>query len=167
MRTRVRRVIHAHLSQPLTAYLVSVMINYDALTDRRPPVAGERCSDQGPARQSSDNRLFGEAMDMKIKAAGLAGSTPTGQVGRHYRTQLKVKDGIPPYQWEIAGPNELPSGLTLDVDTGTIYGIPSQEGNFRLTVIATDKERATAQRVIHLSIWPERPDPGDLDKRMF
>ena len=106
-------------------------------------------------------------MDMKIKAAGLAGSTPTGQVGRHYRTQLKVKDGIPPYQWELVGPNALPSGLFLDVHTGTITGIPSQEGNFRLTVLVTDKERATAQRVIHLSIWPERPNPGELVKRMF
>jgi Putative Ig domain len=96
-------------------------------------------------------------MDMKIKWSALTGYKPTGQVGRHYRTQLKVKDGTPPYHWELVGPNALPSGLTLDVQTGIIWGIPSQEGHFRLTVMVTDKERATAQRVIRLSIWPEKP----------
>jgi len=104
---------------------------------------------------------------MKIKAAGsLDGSTPTGWVGRYYHAQLKVKGGIPPYQWELVGPNALPSGLFLDVHTGAIAGIPSQEGNFRLTVIVTDKERATAQRMIRLSIWST--DPGRLaNKGLF
>lgn len=104
---------------------------------------------------------------MKIKAAGLAGSTPTGLVGRDYRTQLKVKDGIPPYEWELVAPDALPSGLTLDVHTGTISGIPSQAGNFRLNVMVTDKERATAQRVIHLSIMTDNPNPRDLERRML
>lgn len=90
---------------------------------------------------------------MKIRV-GLTGVPPSGIVGKHYRTQLKVKGGISPYRWEFTGPIVLPPGLTLEAETGTISGVPSQHGNFRLTVKVTDKAHAATQRDFTLTIWP-------------
>jgi hypothetical protein len=82
-------------------------------------------------------------------------------VGNHYRTQLKVKGGASPYQWEVVGPNALPAGLALDAETGTISGVPSQHGNFHLTVKVTDKSHAAAQRDFNLSIWPRKAEEAN------
>ncbi len=54
-----------------------------------------------------------------------------------YEAKLEGQGGISPYRWEITAGN-LPEGLTLDPNTGTIAGTPTQSGEFNFTIRLTD-----------------------------
>jgi hypothetical protein len=60
---------------------------------------------------------------------------PQGVMGAAYRDSLTATDGVPGVHWLIAsGP--LPTGLTLEENTGLISGIPEATGDFFFAVEA-------------------------------
>ena len=76
---------------------------------------------------------------------------PAGSTGSAYSQTLAAVGGTPPYSWSVSA-GSLPSGLTLEVPTGTLAGSPTATGNFTFTVTVTDSNSATAQEQFTVSI---------------
>jgi hypothetical protein len=72
-----------------------------------------------------------------IKAVRIAEKAKTGRLGRDYRASFKTKGGQGPFSWSITF-GALPPGLNFNTTTGAITGIPTQAGEFPLTVQVTD-----------------------------
>jgi len=72
-----------------------------------------------------------------LKALSVSAKAKTGRVGRNYNGSLKIKGGLGPFNWSITT-GVLPPGLSFNTATGAITGIPTQAGEFPLTVQVTD-----------------------------
>jgi hypothetical protein len=64
------------------------------------------------------------------------GSLSTGVVGQSYSDGVSASGGVAPYTYALSG--SLPPGLSLDPDSGAISGVPSADGYFPFSIIATD-----------------------------
>ncbi len=62
---------------------------------------------------------------------------PAGIVGIHYSTTLAASGGTLPYTWSVAT-GSLPSGLSLDPNSGVISGTPTAANTFSFTVQVAD-----------------------------
>ena len=72
-----------------------------------------------------------------VKAVRIAEKAETGRVGKDYRASFKPKGGRGPFSWSITS-GVLPPDLNFNTATGAITGIPTQAGEFPLTVQVTD-----------------------------
>lgn len=74
-------------------------------------------------------------------------SLNTGVVGQNYTSPLQASDGtaILSGSWNAQG---LPSGLSIDPDSGTITGIPATTGSFSVTVSFTYGEQVVTRAYI-------------------
>ncbi len=74
-------------------------------------------------------------------------------------TTLHAVGGIPPYRWGLADGSRLPSGITL-TDQGLLSGIPTEAGQWRVTVQVTDQGWMQARQDGTLTVVePEPEDP--------
>ncbi|MCX6348754.1 MAG: Ig domain-containing protein, partial [Candidatus Aureabacteria bacterium] len=71
--------------------------------------------------------------------------------GRPYTAQLQAADGAPPYTWTVSQGN-LPPQLFLDSDTGALGGVPEKEGVSSFTILVSDRNLATAQAYLTLTV---------------
>jgi uncharacterized repeat protein (TIGR02543 family) len=62
---------------------------------------------------------------------------PSGLAGRNYSGTLTASGGISPYTYSVTS-GALPSGLSLDSNTGAISGTPDTRGIYSFTVTAAD-----------------------------
>ena len=102
-------------------------------------------------------KLTIKAVTPKIETR--AADVPDGTVNARYSYQLKLKDGYTPSEtiWDYTG--NMPDGLTLDQQSGLIYGVPEKEvKNSRFTVYARNAAKTTlkAKLVITMTIKPEK-----------
>jgi hypothetical protein len=67
------------------------------------------------------------------------GDLTSGTVGVSYSFVLQKAGGDPPYTWSLES-GALPAGLTLNANTGTISGSPTEDGTFSFTVKLTDSQ---------------------------
>jgi hypothetical protein len=65
--------------------------------------------------------------------------------------------GVGPYTYEITSEQDLPAGLTLDPDTGTISGTPTESGTFVVTITVTDSQGETSELEVTLVIAAAEP----------
>ena len=72
-----------------------------------------------------------------LKTVRVAEKAKTGRLGKNYSTSLKTKGGLAPFNWSITA-GALPPGLNFNTATGALTGIPTQAGEFPLTVQVTD-----------------------------
>ena len=64
-------------------------------------------------------------------------------VGSGFQQTLAAAGGLPPYQWRLPS-GSLPPGVSLDPNTGILYGLLAAVGTFRFTVQVGDAGGQTA-----------------------
>ena len=72
-----------------------------------------------------------------VKAVQITEKAKTGRLGKDYRASFKTKGGRGPFSWSITS-GALPPGLNFNTTTSAITGVPTQAGEFPLTVQVTD-----------------------------
>jgi hypothetical protein len=76
---------------------------------------------------------------------------PEGTVGKDYKANLAASGGKSPYAW--SNKPDLPQGLQLNKNTGSITGTPSKSvDNVEITFEATDNSGATATKSLTIAI---------------
>jgi hypothetical protein len=75
----------------------------------------------------------------------LSSSLPGSTVGSSYHTVLSVSGGSAPYRF-VVSQGQLPPGLVLNPQTGSISGVPSQVGTFVFTITVTGNLLVTPER---------------------
>ena len=75
------------------------------------------------------------------------GVLPNAQTGSQFQTGMSADGGVQPYHWGIAS-GTLPSGLSLDADTGVLSGIASQVGQFDFSPQVSDSSSPKPQIVM-------------------
>jgi hypothetical protein len=87
-------------------------------------------------------------------AAGLvvpACPAPVAIEGQSYSSSVQASLGQPPYAWSISS-GSLPTGLTLNAQTGIVSGTPAQAGNAEFTLRVTDATTAVATRACSMIV---------------
>jgi len=73
-------------------------------------------------------------------------SLPGSTVGSSYRAVLSVSGGSAPYRFAVSH-GQLPPGLVLNPQTGSISGVPTQAGTFLFTITVTGELLAAPARL--------------------
>ena len=68
---------------------------------------------------------------------------PRAYLRQPFRARIEATGGVPPLKWELTQ-GFLPSGIVLDSD-GELSGSPTEAGEFRFTVMATDSRKPAQQ----------------------
>jgi hypothetical protein len=88
------------------------------------------------------------------QSLSLSGSLTKGSVGSNYQEVLSVTGGHEPYHFAV-GQGELPPGLNLNAQTGSISGVPTQPGTFSFTIsVKANLLHATASHAYTLPVDP-------------
>ncbi len=94
----------------------------------------------------------------------------SGKQNQVFSDTLTAEGGIPPYTWTVEE-GELPDGLVLDNQSGVLSGIPSEYGDFELTIQVQDswsepsvQDKSFSIHIVpaDLSILTETLAPGRL-----
>ena len=75
---------------------------------------------------------------------------PNGIISQPYATDLGGTGGTTPYSWSVTP--TVPAGLTFDLSSGTLSGIPTTTSNLDHTFTLRDATGQTVQKVLHLTI---------------
>jgi Na+/melibiose symporter-like transporter len=77
-----------------------------------------------------------------------------GQAGKEYEAVLGALGGEPPYTWTFVEKEDesLPYGTEIDDETGTISGEPTDEAEYKFTVMVTDSATPPNEASRQLSI---------------
>jgi hypothetical protein len=86
-----------------------------------------------------------------VKAIRIEGKAKAGKVGTDYRASFKTKGGLRPLTWSITS-GALPTGLSFDSATGAVTGIPTDVGEFPLTLQVTDGLGGIDSKNVNLTI---------------
>jgi len=94
------------------------------------------------------------SMSLVIAAAALSlqqPSLPSGQVNVAYAHTLLATGGTTPYSWSVSS-GVLPSGITLNANSGVIAGTPNTAGVSNFTIRITDNSSPTQSQTAQASI---------------
>ena len=78
---------------------------------------------------------------------------PAGQAGVSYSAPLSVSGGVAPFQWSTASGN-MPAGLAMDSQTGTISGTTANAGESTVSVAVTDAVSSSTGASLAINIAP-------------
>jgi alpha-tubulin suppressor-like RCC1 family protein len=90
----------------------------------------------------TDHNLMSAAVTVPlvVTVAPLAITTtglPAITAGSAYSAALRASGGVPPYEWSSTA---LPSGISLDPDTGVLSGVGTDLGAYPVTVSVSDRD---------------------------
>ncbi len=106
------------------------------------------------ADSSSPQQVATRALSILIRTDAVTITTtslPGGQVGVAYSQFVSATNGQPPFSWSISAP-ALPTGLSIDTNTGEIGGLPTTAGTFPFTVQVVDDLGDTATAALSIVI---------------
>ncbi len=96
------------------------------------------------------------ALSIAVNSAQLTittGSLPNGALNAAYSTALVASGGTTPYTWSISA-GSLPTGLSLNSNTGGITGTPTASGTGSFTVQVKDASSSTATAALNITVKP-------------
>ena len=81
------------------------------------------------------------------------GILPDAAEGLMYNFSLQASGGITPYKWRLKN-TFLPEGLSLNSDTGTIFGIPKIQTSQSITVEVSDSDNPprSVEKELHMEV---------------
>ena len=94
-----------------------------------------------------------------VPGIATASPLPSGQVGVPYSQTLVATGGTPGFKWSVFT-GALPTGLTLNTNTGAITGTPSSATTNQLTIRLADAMAQTADQEFLLAITNAPPAPS-------
>lgn len=105
--------------------------------------------------------FFGQMSENVRIVVGDGGSDPSinnaasveAVKGQAFTFPLAASGGTPPYQWQIVS-GSLPSGITLNLNSGLIAGAPADTGSAAFTVRVTDAGSRKAEKAIIITVLP-------------
>jgi len=83
---------------------------------------------------------------------------PDGSAGISYLADIDASGGTPPYAWSLAS-GSLPSGLTLQSNSGVISGNSASQGIFPFSIAVKDSSPIQQIQTQHFSIVMGTPEP--------
>jgi hypothetical protein len=125
------------------------------------PDAGYSGTDSLSYRVTNDGGYDEATITITVTAPTLTITPSTlseAQIDTSYSETLAATLGTAPYIFTATG---LPDGLTLSED-GSLSGIPTEDGDFTLSVTATDALGATGQADLSLTVLPNEPVAADV-----
>ncbi|MEE8200033.1 MAG: putative Ig domain-containing protein [Candidatus Acidoferrales bacterium] len=111
------------------------------------------------ADSGSPQQVATRALSILIRTDALTITTTSllgGQVGVAYSQFVSATNGQQPFSWSISAP-ALPTGLSIDTNTGEIGGPPTTANTFNFTVQVTDDLGDTATAALSIVIDPPPP----------
>jgi hypothetical protein len=81
----------------------------------------------------------------------VSSTLPAGTVGAAYDATLSVSGGKAPYLFSLAS-GQLPTGMQLTADTGTISGTPSTAGGFNFAVSVSDSKGLSKKQSLQVTV---------------
>ena len=84
---------------------------------------------------------------------------PDARVNTPYITTLSVRGGTAPYAWDVVD-GSLPQGMILIGLTGTVGGIPTSAGDFKVTIRVTDAANNQDSQAFRLTVISSEPGPS-------
>jgi len=88
-----------------------------------------------------------------VAPAITTGSLPNGTVGTAYNQTL-IATGDTPITWSMIAEGTMPPGLSLDSETGVIFGTPTTAGTYNFTVQADNGVAPNATKALSIIISP-------------
>jgi hypothetical protein len=79
-------------------------------------------------------------------------SLPAATMSQSYNTTLKAAGGIPPYSWNVSATSQLPGGISLNAQTGTLSGAATVAGTFNVTVGLKDSAKVPDSASVNLTL---------------
>ena len=125
------------------------------------PDAGYSGTDSLTYRVTNDGGYDEATITITVTAPTLTITPSTlseAQIDTSYNETLAATLGTAPYAFTATG---LPDGLTLSED-GSLFGIPTEDGDFTVSVTATDALGATGQADLSLTVLPNEPVAADV-----
>ena len=119
------------------------------------------------AKVTDSNSLVATAnLSIGVQSSALTITTaflPPATVGVPYSAQLQATGGIPPYNWQLSW-GRLPSGLSLDANTGIISGTPTVYDSESFDVLVGDSNPTQNTDFVTLGIGA---NPATLDRALW
>jgi lysophospholipase L1-like esterase len=101
-------------------------------------------TDRSTPTPRSASREFTIVIEAPSHVSILTPTIPAATQGSAYVTSLNAEGGVSGYSWQLSSGNLAP-GLSLDSESGTIEGIPTESGSFTFTATVSDGSTPTAQ----------------------
>lgn len=90
-------------------------------------------------------------VDSPAANLNISATLPSATVGANYSAALSVTGGTAPYSFAVAS-GQLPNGVGLAKDSGSISGTPSSAGTFNFVVSAMDAKGNSSQKALQIPV---------------